>query len=69
MIKKEKMQTDDTTNHKKVRKNIAIIHKTCYKPDRGTMRPGCVSACIEFGAKHVTYMERQMDEHTDETTE
>ena len=29
------------------------------KPDRATMRYGCVSACID----HVTYMERQMDEH------
>ena len=29
----------------------------------------CVSACIEFGAKHVTYMERQMDKQTDEMTE
>ena len=25
------------------------------------MRPDCVSACIDFGAKHVTYMEIQMD--------
>ena len=36
----------------------------CYvdktkKPDRATMRPGRVSACID----HVTCMERQMDEH------
>ena len=35
------------------------------KPDRATMRPDCVSACID----HVTYMERQMDEQTSETTE
>ena len=34
------------------------------KPDRATMRPGCVFACID----HVTYMERQMDEQTGETT-
>ena len=34
------------------------------KPDRATMRPDCVSTCIE----HVTYMERQMDKQTDETT-
>ena len=34
------------------------------KPDRATMRPGCVSACID----HVTFMERQMDEQTGETT-
>ena len=33
------------------------------KPDWATMRPGCVSACIE----HVTYMERQTDKPTDET--
>ena len=32
------------------------------KPDRATMRPDCVSACIE----HVTWIERQMDELTDE---
>ena len=34
------------------------------KLDRATMRPNCVSGCIE----HVTYMERQMNEFTDETT-
>ena len=34
------------------------------KPDRATMRPDCVSACID----HVTYMERQMDEQMGETT-
>ena len=34
------------------------------KPDRAKMRPDCVFACID----HVTYMERQMDEQTDETT-
>ena len=34
------------------------------KPDRATMRPGCVSACID----HVTYMERQMDKQTGEMT-
>ena len=28
------------------------------KPDRATMRPGCVFACID----HVMYMERQMDD-------
>ena len=39
------------------------------KPDRATMRPDCVSACIDFGDKHVTYLEGQMDEQTDETTE
>ena len=33
------------------------------KPDRATMRPDYVSACID----HVTYMERQMDRQTDET--
>ena len=27
------------------------------------MRPDSVFACIEFGAEHATYMERQMDEH------
>ena len=39
------------------------------KPDRVTLRPDCVLACIEFGAKHVICMERQMDEQTDETIE
>ena len=35
------------------------------KPDQATMRPGCVSACID----HVTYVwKRQMDEPTDEKT-
>ena len=34
------------------------------EPDRATMRPGRVSACMD----HVTYMERQMDEQTGETT-
>ena len=31
------------------------------KPDRATMRLGCFSVYTEFGAKHVTYIERQMD--------
>ena len=31
------------------------------------MRPDSVFACIEFGAEHATYMERQMDEQADET--
>ena len=38
------------------------------KPDRVTMRPGCVSACID----HVTYdicMRRHMDEQTGEKTQ
>ena len=35
------------------------------KPDWATMRPDCVSACID----HLTYLGRQMDEQTDETTE
>ena len=39
--------------------------KDLNKPDQATMRPGWVSACID----HVTYMERQMDEQTDETSE
>ena len=29
------------------------------------MRPDCVSACIDFGAKYVTYMEIQMDRQSD----
>ena len=41
------------------------VHATKNKPDRATMRPDCVSTCID----HVTYMERQMDEQTGETTE
>ena len=35
------------------------------KPDRATMRPDCVSACID----HVTYIERHTDEQTGVTTE
>ena len=35
------------------------------KPDRAAMRLDCVSACNEFGAKYVTYKERQMDKQTD----
>ena len=37
---------------------------TIIKHDWATMRPGCVSACID----HVTYMERQMDEQMGEMT-
>ena len=36
-----------------------------FKPNQATMRPGCVSTCIE----HVEYIERQMDALTDEMTE
>ena len=39
------------------------------KPDRAMMRPDCASACIEFGAKHVACIEREMDEQTDETSD
>ena len=39
------------------------------KPDQATMHPDCVTAWNEFGAKHVTYMERQMEEQTDEMKE
>ena len=35
------------------------------KPNWATMRPDCVFACIDFGDKHLTYMERQMDGRTD----
>ena len=35
------------------------------KPDRATMRPDCVSACID----HVTYIERPRDEQMGVTTE
>ena len=35
-----------------------LIHQQWNKPDCATMRPGCVSACIEFGAKHVIFIER-----------
>ena len=34
------------------------------KPELATMRPDCVSACID----HVTYMDRQMVKQTNETT-
>ena len=38
---------------------IIIMSKNeSNKPDRATMRLGCVFACID----HVIYMERQMDE-------
>ena len=30
-----------------------------------TMHPDCVSACIKFGAKHVTYMVRDISKQTD----
>ena len=33
------------------------------------MRLDCVCACIEFGAKQMTFVERQMDEQTDGTEE
>ena len=41
---------------------VSLTIPKLNKPDRATMRPGCVSACID----HVTYMERQMDEQTGE---
>ena len=48
---------------------VCILGKKIFhsenKPDRATMRPGRVSACID----HVTYMERLMDEQTRKTTE
>ena len=31
------------------------------KAGQATMRPDCVSACIDFSAKYVTYTEIQMD--------
>ena len=34
------------------------------KPDQATMRPDCVSACIVIGARHVRFMEGQMDGQT-----
>ena len=43
-----------------------INHK---KPDRAMMRPDFVFQCIDFGSKHVTYIERQMENQTDKTTE
>ena len=48
---RQNFQTTRQTKTIKMRKN---------KPDQATMRPGCVSICID----HVTYMERQMDEQT-----
>ena len=39
----------------------SLLDKRINKPDWATMRPNCVSACIDFGAKNVTYMEIQMD--------
>ena len=40
---------------------MLIYKQTKNKPDRATMRPGCVSACID----HVTYMYGQTDGRTD----
>ena len=42
-----------------------IFLQEINKPDRATMRPDYVSACID----HVTYIERQMDKQTGETTQ
>ena len=30
------------------------------KPDRAKMRPDCVLACIDYGDRHVRYMEGQI---------
>ena len=35
------------------------------KPDQVTMRPDCVLACIDFGGRHVRYMEGQIGGRTD----
>ena len=48
---------------------IISVQQRKNKLDRATMRPGCIAVCIEFGAKYVTYVHRQMDEKTDEVTE
>ena len=66
---KNNLRDIEPQNGKKFKRTQAELKKGSLikknKPDRATMRPDCVSASIE----HVTYMERQMDEQTDETTE
>ena len=39
------------------------------KPDRATMRPDCVSACIDFGAKYLCDIYGDTDGQADEATE
>ena len=45
-----------------VRKKMMSLLKN--KPELATMRPDCVSACID----HVTYIDRQMVKQKNETT-
>ena len=35
------------------------------KPDRAKMRPDCVLACIDYGDRHVSYIEGQIEGRTD----
>ena len=35
------------------------------KPERANLRPDHVSACLDFGARHVRYMKGQIDGRTD----
>ena len=55
-LKKREIQKHNETK-KKRREN---------KPDRATMLPDCDSVCINY--EYVTYLKRQMDAQTDETT-
>ena len=48
--------------------SILFLSLTLNKPDRATMRPGCVSACIDHATYVILCMERQMDEQTGEKT-
>ena len=60
MLQKNKSPKDES-----VTKRGNVVNK----PDWATLRPDCVSVCSDYGDKHVTYMEGQMDEQTAKTTE
>ena len=40
-------------------------YKRSKKPDRAKMRPYCVLACIDFGDRHVRYIEGHIEGRTD----
>ena len=69
----KKMKTMFLWNMSKSRRLTSTFFPTNKKknnkPDRATMRPDCVTACIELRAECVRYMERQMDEQTDRLLE
>ena len=53
-------RTDQPTYRPTHRRDLLQICEDAFKnkPDRATMRPDCVSACIEFDGKHVAYIWR-----------